>query len=130
MTRTEIERLTVIETKFETIIEPMALQVQTIHDQMPEIVRKVNAHHNVFNDHCGIMERLAMNERPSDGNGGYRERRKDIPPKKTLRQKLRELPTKYKISLSLGSIPLIDAYYDQALGLGHSVINFLQTLSK
>ena len=130
MTRTEIERLTVIETKFETIIEPMALQVQTIHDQMPEIVRKVNAHHNVFNDHCGIMERLAMNERPSDGNGGYRERRKDVPPKKTLRQKFRELPTKYKITLSLGAIPLIDAYWGKVLNMGHGVIDFLQALPK
>ena len=71
-------RMAIIETKFLTIVEPMALKVDQIYDQMPEMVRKVKKHHETYDDHCKFInsaekklelekeERKAMISRKTD----------------------------------------------------------------
>jgi len=136
MTRTEIERLTVIETKFETIIEPMAFKVDQIHDQLPEIVRKVNSHHTVFHDHSELLEKLEAAQCPvakvmpdkrlSDGNGGYIERRT----KKSWRQQFKEMTLAKKISSLVVVITFFAAFGEWLLGKGHSILYLLESMFK
>ena len=127
MTRTEIERLAVIETKFETIIEPMALQVQMIHDQIPEIIRKVNASHTFINDlKADGCPKDHIVKRESDGNGGYKERRT----KKSWRQQWGEVPLAKKVTTLIIAIPFVGAYWEWILSSLHKALSLLQTLSK
>ena len=126
MTQREIERLTVIETKFETIIMPMAFKVDQIHDALPELTRKVNNHHRVFQEHCDIMSRVGVqSKRPSDGNGGYRERRT----KKSLWIQFKELPLPKKLSILVIGFPFVGGYWNWILESIHKVVNFLQTVT-
>ena len=126
MTQREIERLTVIETKFETIIIPMAFKVDQIHDALPEITRKVNKHHEVFAEHCEIMGRVGVQpKRLSDGNGGLQERRI----KKNLWIQFKELPLPKKLSILVIGFPFVGGYWDWLLTTSHKVISWLQTIT-
>ena len=128
MTRTEIERLTVIETKFETIVEPMAFKIDQIHDSLPEIVRKVNKHHCVFDEHSETLEELkqkAAPPRPSDGNGGYKERRT----KKSLWIQYKELPLPKKLSILVIGLPFAGGYWNWLLETAHKLLDWLQAVT-
>ena len=128
MTQREIERLTVIETKFETVIVPMAFKVDQIHESLPEIVRKVDKHHCVFPDHVETLEVLKKAiipiKRKSDGNGGYLERRT----KKPLKQQWKEVPLYKKVSIIVVGFPFLGGYWRWTLEAAHEVINWLQSL--
>ena len=136
MTRTEIERLTIIETKFETIIEPMAFKVDQIHDALPEMTRKVNKHHEVFRDHSEMLGKLEKaqcpaakvmpEERPSDGNGSYLERRT----KKPLLKQFKELPLNKKCSFLVIGAPFLGAYWEWIFDKAHSLLNWIEAIPK
>ena len=129
MTQAEIERLVVIETKFETIIEPMAFKVDQIYEALPEIVRKVDKHHCVFPEHVETLEVLKKavmpDKRLSDGNGGYKERRT----KKTLWQQYKELPLPKRLSILVIGFPFVGGYWDWLLTTSHKIISWLQTVT-
>lgn len=127
MTRTEIERLTVIETKFETIIEPMALKVDQIYDQMRETVRKANTSHAFINDlKADGCPKAHIVKRESDGNGGYKERRT----KKSWRAQWGEVPLAKKVTTLIIAIPFVGAYWEWILSQMHKILDLLETLPK
>jgi hypothetical protein len=128
--RTLTERMTVIETKFETVIEPMAFKVNQIHDALPEIVRKVNAHHCVFPDHVETIEmikkKILPEPRLSDGNGGYQERRI----RKSWRRQWQEAPLYRKVTIIIISIPLVILYFNPVVDKIQAGLELLQELLK
>jgi hypothetical protein len=128
--RTLTERMTVLETKFDTVIEPMAHKIDVMYESFPEIVRKVDKHHCVFPEHVETLEVLKKKinplERPSDGNGGFLERRT----KKSLWRQFREMPLSKKIPAVVIAIPFIGSYWDWILIQLHRVLDFMQVLSK
>ena len=128
MTRTESDRLTIIETKFETVIEPMAFKVDQIYEALPEIVRKVDKHHCVFPDHVETLEVLKKAiipiKRKSDGNGGYLERRT----KKPLKQQFSEMPLGKKITSIVVIITFFGAFGEWILSKAHSIISLLESM--
>jgi len=127
MTRTEIERLTVIETKFDTVIEPMALKVDQIYDSFKEVKRKVDRHHEKFQEHCEIVERYKPPvKRESDGNGGYKERRA----KKSWRQQFKDTPVIKRWGFAIIAIPFAGAYWEWGFGKIHQFLNWLEALPK
>ena len=127
--KTLTERMTVIETKFETVIEPMAFKVDQIHDSLPELKRKVDAHHCVFPDHVETIERLKKKvlpeKRESDGNGGFKERRT----KKSLWVQFKELPLPKRLSILVIGFPFIGGYWDWLLNTFEKLINWLQAVT-
>jgi hypothetical protein len=128
MTKSEIERLTVIETKFETIIVPMAQKVDTIYENFVDINRKVNEHHKMYNSlkkaDCPNLK-VMPDIRKSDGNGGYVERRT----KKGLWQQYKELPLPKRLSILVIGLPFFGGYWNWLLETLEKIINWLQTLS-
>lgn len=50
------ERMAIIETKFKEVVEPMAFKVGHIYDNLPEISRKVQQHHEMFQHHCRFID--------------------------------------------------------------------------
>ena len=132
MTRTEIERLAVIETKFETmvtdIIKPMSVKVDQIHDNFIDINRKVNEHHAMYNSlkkaDCPNLK-VMPNKRMSDGNGGYLERRT----KKSLWKQYKELPLPKKLSILVIGFPFIGGYWNWLLETAHKLLDWLQAVT-
>ena len=127
MTQHEIERLVVIETKFETIVEPMAFKIDQIHDSMPEMNRKVNEHHNMYHAlkdaNCPNIK-VMPDKRTSDGNGGYLERRT----KKPLKQQFTEMPLGKKITSIVVIITFFGAFGEWILSKAHSIISLLESM--
>jgi len=127
MTRPEIERLTVIETKFETVIEPMALKVDQIYDNFKETSRKANSSHEFINslkaDGC---PKAHIVKRQSDGNGGYLERRT----KKPWRQQFKETSLIKKLAFVIAAIPFLGAYWQWIFTKAHEVLNWIEALPK
>ena len=129
MTQAEMKHLTILETKFETIVEPMALKVDTIYDNFKENNRKVNEHHKLYNvwkdANCPDLK-VMPGERQSDGNGGYLERRT----KKPLRRQFKEMPLCKKISSAVVVITFFAAFGEWLLAKGHSILYLLETMFK
>jgi len=72
------DRILIIETKFKTIIEPMANQVQFMYDQMPEMVRKVNKHHETYSLHCDFINtRIKQLQEDKEKANNMRRRQTD-----------------------------------------------------
>ena len=130
MPRTTADRLTIIETKFETIIEPMAFKVDQIYETLPEIDRKVNAHHCVFPDHVETIEmikkKILPEPRLTDGNGGYQERRI----RKSWRRQWQEAPLYRKVTILIISIPLVILYFNPVVDKVQAALELLQELLK
>ena len=130
MPRTTADRLTIIETKFETIIVPMAFKVDQIYETLPEIVRKVNAHHCVFPDHVETIEmikkKILPEPRLTDGNGGYQERRI----RKCWRRQWQEAPLYRKVTIIIISIPIIILYFNPVVDKVQAALELLQELLK
>jgi hypothetical protein len=133
MTLKEAERLATLETKFdmtvEQVIKPMAFKIEQMHDSWPEITRKVNAHHSLYNDlkeaQCPV-QKVMPEERPSDGNGGYLERRK----KKSWYRQWKEMSLQKKVSVIVIAVPFLAAYWEWILSQLHKVLDLLETLPK
>jgi len=131
MTRTEIERLAVIETKFETtvndVIKPMALKVDQIHENFIDINRKVNEHHAMYHAlkeaKCPSLK-VMPEPRPKDGNGGYRERRT----KKPYKQQFVEMPLGKKISSIVIIVTFFGAFGEWILAKAHNIIDLLESI--
>ena len=125
--KTLTERMTVIETKFETVIEPMAHKIDMMHEAFPEISRKVKEHHTMYN---ALKEARCPNinvmpeERPKDGNGGYLERRT----KKPLLKQFKEMPLPKKISTLAVIIPLLVVYWEWIFEKLHVLLNWIEHL--
>ena len=130
MPRTTADRLTIIETKFETIIVPMAFKVDQIYETLPEIVRKVNAHHCVFPDHVETIEmikkKILPEPRLTDGNGGYQERRI----RKSWRRQWQEAPLYRKVTIIIISIPIVILYFNPVVDKIQAALELLQELLK
>ena len=124
--KTLTERMTVIETKFETVIEPMAHKIDLMHENFPEISRKVKEHHTMYNalKEARCPHNIIPEERPKDGNGGYLERRT----KKSLLKQFKEMPLFKKISTLAVVIPLLVVYWEWIFEKLHILLNWIEYL--
>lgn len=106
--KTLTERMIVIETKFETVIEPMAKKVDQLYKDLRPIV-------NVMPE-----------QRETDGNGGYKERRT----KKTWREQFKETPIVKKWAFVIVAIPFVGAYWEWLFTKAHDFLNWIEALPK
>jgi hypothetical protein len=129
------ERVAVNENRFVSInekIDKIDFKLDRIVDAMPEITRKVEAHHAVFHQHIeqlrNIQEhaKFGSGPRPSDGNGGYLERRAKEP----ITKKFRELPWWKKLSFIIVALPFFFSYGDWILARFHMILNWIEVILK
>ena len=121
------EKIVRLEGKFEDVIEPMADKIGKMYDNWPEVVRKTNTSHEFINslkaDGC---PKDHIVKRPSDGNGGYKERRT----RKSWRKQWGDTPLFKKVSILVIGVPFFGAYWDWILQRLHGILDVLETVPK
>ncbi len=83
MTKTLTDRVTVLETENKIVINHIQSDLKEVKDdvkkiagEMPELLRRVGKHHDVFPEHVKIIEGLQNGNCPTHKDNGSRDKRK------------------------------------------------------
>ena len=121
---------------FQADISEIKNSVNGIIPELQEVNRRVTKHHSVFHEHSKIIDELKKaecparkvmpEERPSDGNGGYIDRRK----RKSWRKQFKEMTFTNKLKVMMWAIPLLIIYWEWIFSKLGTFIDWLGALPK